>query len=154
MRLLGAVLTPTDPVLAGAIVTGRLAKEKLPGPLRALLSGESGANDGLAYPLVLLPILMLGHASAGEALREWFTHTWLWEVGFAVLAGLAIGALAGGFARLARTRAWLGESSDATLSAATALLAISAVKLLGSDGILAASDAVDAAPASSGNARP
>ena len=54
--LLGAVLTPTDPVVASSIVTGGLAKRNLPVRLRDAISLESGANDGLAYVLVMLPI--------------------------------------------------------------------------------------------------
>ena len=55
--LVGAVVTPTDPIVASAIVTGKLATEKLPEDLRHLISGESGANDGLALPCGLLPVL-------------------------------------------------------------------------------------------------
>ena len=54
--LVGAVITPTDPVVSSTIVTGDLAKDNLPARLRHTLSGESGANDGLAYPFVLLPL--------------------------------------------------------------------------------------------------
>ncbi len=48
--LLGAVLTPTDPVFAEAI----LSQKALPQRLRQLLSVESGVNDGLALPIVLI----------------------------------------------------------------------------------------------------
>jgi sodium/hydrogen antiporter len=46
--LVGAVITPTDPVVASSVVTGGVAERNLPSRLRHLLSGESGANDGLA----------------------------------------------------------------------------------------------------------
>ena len=51
--LLGAALAPTDPVLASNVVTGRPAETTLPERDRVVLSLESGANDGLALPLVL-----------------------------------------------------------------------------------------------------
>ncbi len=57
--LVGAVITPTDPVIATSIATGKVAEQNLPTRLRNLLSAESGANDGLGYPFVLLPILIL-----------------------------------------------------------------------------------------------
>ncbi|HEX2910929.1 MAG TPA: cation:proton antiporter [Chloroflexia bacterium] len=47
--LLGAVLTPTDPVFASAIV----GREEVPGRVRSLLNIESGMNDGLALPFVV-----------------------------------------------------------------------------------------------------
>ena len=48
-------------MLVGAtiIVTGRVAERSVPARLRHLISAESGANDGMMYPLVLLPILIL-----------------------------------------------------------------------------------------------
>ncbi|MGO4588545.1 cation:proton antiporter [Paenarthrobacter sp. 2TAF44] len=53
--LLGAVLAPTDPVFAAAIV----GRKEVPGRLRHLLNVESGLNDGLALPVVLV-LLALG----------------------------------------------------------------------------------------------
>lgn len=68
--LIGAVVTPTDPVLASTIVTGTFAEEHLPGHVRHLLSAESGINDGLAYPFVFLPLLLLTRPP-GEAVFRW-----------------------------------------------------------------------------------
>ena len=48
--LLGAVLSPTDPVFAAAIV----GREEIPNRIRHLLNVESGVNDGLALPFVLI----------------------------------------------------------------------------------------------------
>jgi NhaP-type Na+/H+ or K+/H+ antiporter len=57
--LIGGIVTPTDPVVANTIVTGGVAERKLSGRLRHAISGESGFNDGLALPFVLLPLLLL-----------------------------------------------------------------------------------------------
>lgn len=57
--LVGAVVTPTDPVVASSIVAGGVAERNLPGRLRYAISAESGFNDGLALPFVVLPILVL-----------------------------------------------------------------------------------------------
>ncbi len=63
--LVGAVLAPTDPVFASAIV----GRKEVPAKLRELLNVESGVNDGLALPVVLLLIAAAGPAvgHAGEA---------------------------------------------------------------------------------------
>jgi NhaP-type Na+/H+ or K+/H+ antiporter len=53
--LVGAVLAPTDPVFASAIV----GREEVPGRLRSLLNVESGLNDGLALPVVLVLLSVL-----------------------------------------------------------------------------------------------
>uniref|UniRef100_UPI0021D3192F cation:proton antiporter domain-containing protein n=1 Tax=Streptomyces lycopersici TaxID=2974589 RepID=UPI0021D3192F len=60
--VVGAVLAPTDPVFASAIV----GRKEVPARLRQLLNVESGINDGLALPVVLLLIAAAGPTS-GEA---------------------------------------------------------------------------------------
>ncbi len=57
--LVGAVLSPTDPVFASAIVQ----REEVPARLRQLLNVESGVNDGLALPFVLIFIAAAGPTS-------------------------------------------------------------------------------------------
>ncbi|MFR9796539.1 cation:proton antiporter [Streptomyces sp. MS06] len=59
--LVGAVLAPTDPVFASAIV----GRAEVPAKLRQLLNVESGINDGLALPVVLLLIAAAGPTAAG-----------------------------------------------------------------------------------------
>jgi NhaP-type Na+/H+ or K+/H+ antiporter len=54
--LVGAVLSPTDPVFAAAIVQ----REDVPERLRRLLNVESGVNDGLALPVVLILLAQSG----------------------------------------------------------------------------------------------
>ncbi len=68
--LVGAVLAPTDPVFAAAIV----GREEIPSRLRNLLNVESGLNDGLALPIVVVLLAVVGPESvhavslAGEVL--------------------------------------------------------------------------------------
>ncbi|WP_300344657.1 cation:proton antiporter [Nesterenkonia sp.] len=57
--MIGAIITPTHPVVTTPIVTGSLAEEKVPERVRYNLSVESGINDGLAYLFVMLPILLM-----------------------------------------------------------------------------------------------
>ncbi|MFE3323959.1 cation:proton antiporter [Streptomyces sp. NPDC059176] len=70
--LVGAVLAPTDPVFASAIV----GRKEVPAKLRQLLNVESGINDGLALPVVLVliaaagPTAGQGDASFGEIAVE------------------------------------------------------------------------------------
>jgi NhaP-type Na+/H+ or K+/H+ antiporter len=45
--LIGAIVTPTDPVVASSIVAGGVAERNLPARLRHAISSESGFNDGL-----------------------------------------------------------------------------------------------------------
>jgi sodium/hydrogen antiporter len=136
--LLGAIVTPTDPIVASSIVTGPFAKETLPDRVRSTLSLESGGNDGLAYLLILLPITVLHHAPPAEAaLANWLVGTVLIGVVMAVAIGIAIGGLAGLALRRADARGLIGEHSFLSFSIALSLLALGAAKLVGSDGIIA-----------------
>ncbi len=54
--LVGAVLSPTDPVFASSLV----GSERVPAKLRGLLNIESGLNDGLAVPIVVSLLGVLG----------------------------------------------------------------------------------------------
>lgn len=134
--LVGAVVTPTDPVVSSTIVTGSMAEQKLPARLRNLLSGESGANDGLAYPFVFLAILMLERPPS-EALAHWLTVTVLWEVLGAVAIGAALGYAAGWLLQLAKERGTIEQPSYLAYTIALAVMVLGATKLAGTDGILA-----------------
>ncbi|AUX33076.1 MULTISPECIES: cation:proton antiporter [Sorangium] len=77
--LLGAALSPTDPVFAAAIV----GREEVPARLRHLLNVESGLNDGLALPIVMMLLALLrSHDVAVPVL--------LAEVGAGVALGVAV----------------------------------------------------------------
>ncbi len=66
--LLGAALSPTDPVFASAIV----GRDEVPFRLRHLLNVESGLNDGLSLPIVLamLAVVESSPLHLGEVLYE------------------------------------------------------------------------------------
>ena len=81
--LLGALLTPTDPVLSSRVVTD----ERVPALVRHTLNLESGLNDGLALPAVLAFAAAL---EAGNNDFVWW-HFVLQDVGLGLLFGLVCG---------------------------------------------------------------
>lgn len=81
--LLGAVLSPTDPVLASAII----GREEIPHRLRHLLGVESGLNDGLALPFVLI---LMAFARHGEP----HLLALLGELGLGIALGVSLPWLA------------------------------------------------------------
>lgn len=130
--LLGAALCPTDPVLASNVVTGTPAEEDLPARDRQILSLESGANDGLALPLVLAAIAVAGPVTGGDAALES-----LWQVAGAVVVGVAFGWLAGRALRYGEEH---GATDPGPLALFTAVLAFAVLGLSGLihvDGVLA-----------------
>ncbi|WP_037334683.1 cation:proton antiporter [Saccharomonospora piscinae] len=134
--LVGAVLTPTDPVIASTIVEGRLAQRLLPERLRHFLSAESGANDALAYPLVFLSLLMLAQP-APSALSEWVWRIVLWETAGAVLLGTALGYVAGRLLVWGYRKETVAETSHLVYSLALTVTVLGATHLLEANGLLA-----------------
>ncbi|TAK77157.1 MAG: sodium:proton antiporter [Aquabacterium sp.] len=87
--LLGAILAPTDPVLASGVQSEAGDRPDLVG---FSLAGEGGLNDGAAFPFVMLGLGMLGMHGADPWLAHWLGVELLW----ATAAGLAIGGAVGG----------------------------------------------------------
>ncbi|WP_298589390.1 cation:proton antiporter [uncultured Kocuria sp.] len=133
--LLGAVLTPTDPVVTTPIVTGSLAEDRIPERVRHNLSAESGINDGLAYLFVLLPVLLLSEPD--RAWHELLTTVLLWEVLGAAAFGALLGFLLGRLFVLVRRHGLMEESSYLAFVVPLALLVLGTGRLLGTDALLA-----------------
>ena len=100
----GACVTPTDPVLSNSIVKGRFAEKNIPKELQKIIVAESGANDGLGYPFLFLPLYLIKYVgygglgqnkNAGNAVGEWFGETW----GYIVLLSVVYGAVVGWIAK-------------------------------------------------------
>jgi NhaP-type Na+/H+ or K+/H+ antiporter len=72
-----ACLTPTDPILAAAVVGGKYADKHVPAHLRHLLAAESGCNDGAAYPFLYIALYLLLDSTSGRAIEDWFLLLWL-----------------------------------------------------------------------------
>jgi sodium/hydrogen antiporter len=86
--LLGALLAPTDPVLASDV---QVAHEHDAEPVRVSLTGEAGLNDGTAFPFVMLGLGLMGTHDLGAYGWRWLTI----DVAWAVVAGLGVGTLCG-----------------------------------------------------------
>ncbi|CAI8925049.1 cation:proton antiporter [Pseudomonas sp. IT-P176] len=104
--LIGAILAPTDPVLASLV---QVTDAKDYDRVRFGLSGESGLNDGVAFPFVILGLLLLRDDSAW--LTEWLLRDLLWAVPAGLLTGYWMGR---GLGRL--TLSMRIRNDDSTLS--------------------------------------
>ncbi|MBA3445310.1 MAG: cation:proton antiporter [Gemmatimonadales bacterium] len=132
--LVGAVLAPTDPVLAGTVKVNSAADHDR---MRYGLSGEAGLNDGMAFPFVLFALLWADHGGAGEWMTGWALHRLLWAVPAGLLLGFGLGRGVGRLAIWLRSRQQdTGAPSDFL---ALALIALSYVgaEAIGAWGFLA-----------------
>ena len=88
--LLGAILAPTDPVLASDVqVEHPTDRDRL----RFALTGEAALNDGTAFPFVMLGLGLLGHHELGALGWRWLTIDVLWAVASGLGVGWALGWL-------------------------------------------------------------
>ncbi|GAA1530394.1 cation:proton antiporter [Kribbella lupini] len=94
--LVGAVLAPTDPVLASDVqvqgpTTGEGAEPEEDDEVRFALTSEAGLNDGLAFPLVYLAVFAATKGALGDWALEWIA----WELIGKSVIGIVVGAVAG-----------------------------------------------------------
>ena len=90
--LLGAILAPTDPVLASDV---QVIEANDRDRLRFSLSGEGALNDGAAFPFVMLGLGLLGLHDLGTWGWRWFAIDVLWSITGGLLIGGALGAAIG-----------------------------------------------------------
>ncbi|KAF8309346.1 hypothetical protein DL93DRAFT_2063063 [Clavulina sp. PMI_390] len=135
--VVSACLTPTDPILAAAIVGGHYADRNVPGHIRRLLAAESAANDGLAYPFLFLPLYLSLDKTTGEAIQDFFTTAILYSVVLGVLVGAIFGLISSRLMRLMQRKGFIGSESYVVQLVALVLFIEGVVTLMGSDDLLA-----------------
>jgi NhaP-type Na+/H+ or K+/H+ antiporter len=144
--LLGAVLAPTDPVLAsdvqvGEPVTEDLEEDELPvedDDIRFALTAEAGLNDALAFPFVHLALLLLAGGFALADAGEWVGWYLVGKIAVGLVVGLAVGWLLGRQAFHSRADSLrLAEHGEPLLALAGLLAAYGAAELVGGYGFLA-----------------
>jgi NhaP-type Na+/H+ or K+/H+ antiporter len=132
--LVGAILAPTDPVLAG-MVTVNDAGDK--DRMRYGLSGEAGFNDGAAFPFVVFALMWAENGEVADWAGGWALHRLGWAVPVGLLTGYVLGK---GVSRLAiRLRSRNPDTAAPGDFLALALIALSYVcaETLGAWGFLA-----------------
>lgn len=140
--VIGACVTPTDPILASAVLKGKFANKYIPSRLRHLLATESGANDGLGFPFLTLPIFLLKcsknpKCSTGDSLRLWLYQTWLLEILVAIVIGILLGLCARILLKYSIKHLLIDKESVLVYALALAVLVTGITAFIGSDDLLA-----------------
>jgi sodium/hydrogen antiporter len=132
--VLGSLLAPTDPVLAGEIGVGPPGEGR-EREERFAVTGEAGLNDGLALVGVTLGLVLLDPADSD--LARWFAG----EVVYSLLAGVAVGVLVGRSAAWiavrARDREHLAPSLDPFVGIGSAFVLFGAAETVAANGFIA-----------------
>lgn len=132
--LLATILAPTDAALGKAVVTN----EAVPAGIRQGLNVESGLNDGVCVPILLI-FLALATGKTGEG-GPWQLALILVakEIGIGLAVGLFFTLVAGGLLKFAWRRHWLTETWIQVPIIALALVCFATAQLLGGSGFIAA----------------
>ena len=133
--LLGAVLAPTDPVLAGDVGLGPPGSEPVGEP-RFSLHTEAAINDGLASPFVVVG-LFIATQGGTSWIGEWIWADVVYAVGVAVLLGASLGVGAAWLVTRARTRGLMSHELDGFAAIALILFVYGLSELVGSYGLIA-----------------
>lgn len=132
--LLAAALAPTDPVLAADVQVGAPGEEE-GGEARFSLTTEAGLNDGLAFPFVILA-LILAEPSTDTNWPQWFAWEILWKLTCGAGIGLAVGRFFGWLSfRLPRVE--LSKTGDGLAAVGMTFIAYAVSQLLHGNGFIA-----------------
>jgi NhaP-type Na+/H+ or K+/H+ antiporter len=132
---LGAVLAPTDPVLASTVSVADSADQDR---MRYGLSGEAGFNDGAAFPFVIFALLWMEHDTLGSWVGGWAISRIVWAIPAGLIAGYFLGKGVGRLAIWLRARHQDTEAPDDFLALSLIALAYVIAETLGGWGFLAA----------------
>ncbi|MCP4165386.1 MAG: sodium:proton exchanger [Chloroflexi bacterium] len=130
--ILATVLAPTDASLGAAVVESKL----VPPRIRQALTVESGLNDGLSMPFLVLFIALTGFELHGGG-ESWLVFT-AEQIGFGILVGLGIGWVGGRLMTLGEQRGWIADGAKQLAMLALAILAWLAADSIGGNGFIAA----------------
>lgn len=133
VALLAAILAPTDAALGQAMVTNKAVPE----PVREALTVESGVNDGLALPAVLMFACLAVEGAHDNVQINWAVFA-MYQIGLGSIAGLAVGYLGAKLLALAADRGYSAGAFEGIAVLALAGLSYLAAVAIGGNGFLAA----------------
>ena len=130
--LVVAILTPTDAALGQVVVSS----EKVPEPVRVGLNVESGLNDGLALPIILV-LASIASAILTSDNQQWFQFA-LFQLLFGPLTGIAIGYAGAKLLTAAHDRGWVSASGEGIIALCVAGLCFIVAEAIHGNGFIAA----------------
>ena len=136
IAILATMLAPTDAALGKAVVSN----ESVPSKVRESLNVESGLNDGICVPILLVFLALASHvggAAEGETTTHLVLKLVIEEVGIGVGIGLGLTIIGSMLIRQFARLGWVTESWRQIPVIALALICFSLAQLLGGSGFIA-----------------
>lgn len=134
--VLAAALAPTDPVLASDYSSGPPGKGE-EGETKFALTSEAGLNDGMAYPFIVLGLIVAGATSGDGGLARWLAVDFAWNIAAGAGVGVALGFALAKINRLLPPRWRLSASNSGLVSVGLAFLAYGVAGEVGANGFVA-----------------
>jgi len=134
LALMAFILSPTDAALGQAVVTSKMIPEKI----RQAINVESGLNDGIALPPILVCIAVLTTTSQVDTTINYWLFFTLKQFVFGPLIGGFIGWAGGWLVDKASTKDWMNPTFQRLSSIALAILAYSFAEMAHGNGFIAA----------------
>ncbi len=131
--LLAALLAPTDAALGQSVVAAKV----VPVRIRQAINVESGLNDGIALPAVLLFAALASASQAQSDAAGWIEFALL-QITLGPLAGAIVGALGGRVVDRAAEKQWSTTAFQGIAILSVALLSFALAELVGGNGFIAA----------------
>jgi NhaP-type Na+/H+ or K+/H+ antiporter len=131
--LLAALLAPTDAALGQSVLT----EKAIPVRIRQAINVESGLNDGIALPTVLLFAALASAHVDGADTGEWIRFG-LMQIALGPVAGIAIGFVGARALDTAIARGWASDAFQGIGILALALFTYVGAELVGGNGFIAA----------------
>ncbi len=137
--VLAVILAPTDAALGQAVVSD----ERVPQRVRQALNVESGLNDGLAFPALLVVVSLAATAGVGDVGEEargtagWAAFA-AGQLLLGPLAGIVVGFVGAWFGKRAIERGWMNAIFLRISTLMLALLAYAGAELIGGNGFIGA----------------
>jgi NhaP-type Na+/H+ or K+/H+ antiporter len=131
--LLAAILTPTDAALGQAVVSNKL----VPVRIRQAINVESGLNDGIALPLVLIFASLASLMAAGESAGFWIGFSFL-QLALGPLTGIIIGFVGAKLVDFSVDRNWISGSFEGIGALCVAVIAFTGAEIVHGNGFIAA----------------
>ena len=128
---LATILAPTDAALGQAVVNS----SRIPASIRQAINVESGLNDGICLPILLLFISLAKEQS--DTAVYWLTFT-TEQIIFGTVIGIAVGYFGIKLIVISLRRKWMTDSFEDLAMLGLSILAYTTAEIVGGNGFIAA----------------
>ncbi|MFC2102381.1 cation:proton antiporter [Bacteroidota bacterium] len=132
--LMAFMLSPTDAALGKVVVTS----SRIPGKIRQAINVESGLNDGIALPPILVCIAALAETPAQQGGVDYWVFFTLKQLLLGPIIGLAVGWLGGRLVDKASSAGWMNSTFQRLTSISLAIMAFTLAEMIHGNGFIAA----------------